>query len=205
MGKRTRTVLIAMLTACLCLALAVGGTYALFSDSAKVENHLQAGSLDVGLRWVKYTEYTLAADGQLKESETDKDVDLSETTTNDVTLFSVTDAVPNSWYEAELEVSNQGNVAFDYGVRILLDTDSLTDLQKKFAEQITITVTATGVSKSFSLSEIEDVDLGTMAAQGTAQTFTVRATFTDSANNDEVQKQSLNFDLQVYANQSVGA
>ena len=54
MGKSIRAALLSAIIACLCLVLIIGGTYALFSDSVTVNNHLAAGKLKVGLKMVGY-------------------------------------------------------------------------------------------------------------------------------------------------------
>ncbi len=59
-SRKTRVVLIAVIVAVLGLTLAVAGTYALFSDSATVNNHLSAGSLKIGLTRTKYDKHVLA-------------------------------------------------------------------------------------------------------------------------------------------------
>ncbi len=206
MSKRIRAVMLSMVTVCLCLALVIGGTYALFSDQVTVQNHLQAGKLEVGLFRVGYTANELTEDGVLSEGETDKErLELTDTTTEDITLFSVTDAVPGCWYRVDLEVANNGNIAFNYGVRMIWDRESATPEQVKFAGQMQITVEVGDVQKAqFFLSDAaaaEDIDLGSIFAKGEAQQFTVTAKFMDSDENNDVQKISLEFDLQVFATQ----
>lgn len=204
MGKRMRTVLVSMLVVCLCLALVVGGTYALFSDSVNVKNHLSAGSLKVGLNLLSYETCTLDDDGMMKTTKTTMDppVDLVKDGSK---LFQMTKAVPGSWYKAELEIYNKGDVAFDYRVRMLWNTDGqAAPEQEKLAGQIQITITdATGKETAFMLDEASDVKLGRMTAKSEATTFTVKAEFVDTDNNNDVQEISLEFDLQVYAEQAV--
>ena len=200
MSKKARTLLLSMVTACLCLALIVGATYALFSDTFTVNNHLQAGKLEVGLERIGYTTCTLGDDGTLTESEDPSVVDLID---DGSTLFQMDTIVPGSWYEAELRVSNNGDVAFDYGIRVLWNENAdATALQLALAGQIQITVTQGDTQKAqFMLDEAEDVDLSAIMAGAAAQTFTVKAEFVDSESNNEAQDAALDFDLQVYATQ----
>ena len=65
MSKKSRTLLLSMVTACLCLVLIVVATYALFSDTVSVNNHLKAGKLEVGLERIGYTTCTLDDNGTL--------------------------------------------------------------------------------------------------------------------------------------------
>ena len=203
MGKKARVLLISMTTVCLCLALLVCATYALFSDQVKVNNHLEAGSLEIGLVWTGYQKCELNAQGVLEVSEKQTmNTDLIDYSGK---LFDVGGAVPNSWYAAEIRVSNEGSIAFDYGVRMLWNEDNMaTDLQKELAGQIRITVTLGGgdtPAAEFMLSECakNDVDLGSIYAEGEAQTLTVKAEFVDTADNNAAQGADLQFDLQVYA------
>ena len=49
MAKRIRILVTAMATILICVALIAVGSYALFSDTTRVTNHLQAGDLDIKL------------------------------------------------------------------------------------------------------------------------------------------------------------
>ena len=203
MNKKTRTLLISMITACLCLALIIGATFALFSDVFSVNNHLAAGNLEVGLKRVSYQECVLNAEGELVTGEKDTtEINLVKDSSE---LFKVTKAVPGSWYEAEIGVENLGSVAFDYGVRIIWDGENASAGGLALAGQLQITITQNGEQKAkFMLDEAEDTDLSFIAANGAEQTFTVRSEFTDDAANHDAQSAELTFDLQVYATQSTG-
>lgn len=199
MGRKIRAVLLSMMVVCLCLALLVCATYALFSDLVTVNNHLQAGSLKLGLERVSYQTCTLADNGLLETSE--EDTTVVDLTADASSLFEIEEAAPFSWYEADIRVSNNGNVAFDYGVRMLWNSDgSATESQKELASQITITVTYGGEQVAqFPLNAGWDVNLGAILAGGDAQVFTLRAAFADDVDNNLVQQISLEFDMQVFA------
>ena len=207
MSKKARTLVLSMVTACLCLALIVGATYALFSDMFTVNNHLKAGKLEVGLERIGYTACTLGDDGTLTESEDPSVVDLVD---DGSTLFQMDTIVPGSWYEAKLRVRNNGDVAFDYGVRVLWNENAdANEKQLALASQIQITVTQGDTQKAqFMLDEAVDVDFAepvlaeSEADSDTSQTFTVRAEFVDDTANNEAQgAEKFEFDLQVYATQ----
>ncbi len=207
MSRRMRTVLLSMVMVCLCLALLIGGTYALFSDQETVNSYLKAGKLDAVLYRVEYQDCTLGENGMLVTSERNTDrIDLTNASSKDIMLFDIEKAVPQSWYEACLEVSNAGNVAFDYGVRMLWNVDGqATDAQKELASQIQITISGEDGTElaEFALSAGRDVDLGTILVGGAAQEFTVRAEFLNDPDNNIVQDVALEFALQVYAIQKV--
>lgn len=206
MSKKSRTLLLSMVTACLCLVLIVVATYALFSDTVTVNNHLKAGKLEVGLERIGYTTCTLDDNGTLVVSPKDETkINLAEDAS---VLFEMDRVVPGCWYEAELEVSNNGDVAFDYGVKILWnESGTATELQLILASQIQITVTQGDKQTQFMLNAAKDVNFDEpLLAKSehnatSSKTFTVRAEFVDDEENNQVQDTDLYFDLQVYATQ----
>lgn len=210
MSKSLRAVLISLVTVCICLALIIGGTYALFSDNVEVNSHLAAGSLKVKLDRVSYRECVLTEDGVLAESQPDnKRIDLTNTTTDDIKLFDVENSVPGCWYEVTLELANGGNVAFDYGMKMLWNGAEASEGEKALAEQIQITVTEGDKTLAeFMLGDCAtagdgngNIALGAMLAEDAAKKIVIRATFINDDENNTVQENSIAFDLQVYATQ----
>jgi predicted ribosomally synthesized peptide with SipW-like signal peptide len=200
---KKRTLLLSALTALLGVSVAVGASYALFTDQVTVNNHLSAGSLDVGLYRVEYKENVLVADGTMAESTPDTTrVDLTQ---NADKLFVIDDLfVPTSWYETTVEVSNSGDVAFDYGVRILWKDDPANDKDQIIAEQIQITISVGDTQKEqFYLCDCADYDvvLGSMLKGDAAEQFTVKAEFVNRDANNAAMQAEIEFDLQVYATQ----
>ena len=200
---KKRTLLLSALTALLGVSVAVGASYALFTDQVTVNNHLSAGSLDVGLYRVEYKENVLVADGTMAESTPDTTrVDLTQ---NADKLFVIDDLfVPTSWYETTVEVSNSGDVAFDYGVRILWKDDPANDKDQIIAEQIKITISVGDTQKEqFYLCDCADYDvvLGSMLKGDAAEQFTVKAEFVNRDDNNAAMQAEIEFDLQVYATQ----
>lgn len=200
---KKRTLLLSALTALLGVSVAVGASYALFTDQVTVNNHLSAGSLDVGLYRVEYKENVLVADGTMAESTPDTTrVDLTQ---NADKLFVIDDLfVPTSWYETTVEVSNSGDVAFDYGVRILWTDDTANDKDQIIAEQIQITISVGDTQKKqFYLCDCADYDvvLGSMLKGDAAEQFTVKAEFVNRDDNNAAMQAEIDFDLQVYATQ----
>ncbi len=219
MEKRTKTLLLSMLTLCICTLLVVGGTFALFTDKVTVNNHLSAGNLDVGLYRTSYKECVLDADGLMAESaENTKKINLVE---NPNELFTVSKAVPTSWYQATMEVSNKGTTAFDYGVCILWTDTKVGDKDycendEIIASQIRITITSENISDevadgtvivtdesgnpvevnyvTFMLDkcnlEENKISLGYLCVGDPVETFTVKAEFVD----DEVVSGIVNDD-----------
>lgn len=211
MSKSLRAVLLSLVTVCICLALLIGGTYALFSDNVQVNSHLSAGKLKVSLSRVEYKECVLTSDGTLAESQPDNTrVDLTSTTSDDLTLFNVEKSVPGCWYEVTLELGNGGDVAFDYGIKMLWDAENASAEEAAIAAQLEISV-AEGTENlaTFRLSEAAaagdegdgNLSLGYMAAGEGVKTLVIRATFVDDDDNNAAQEGNIEFDLQIFAAQ----
>ncbi len=205
MGSRnTRPILYSVLALCICTALIVGGTYALFTDTVKVNNHLSAGNLTVGLDRILYKQHVLADNGLMTDLEDKTVLDL---TNNANKIFNVEKAVPTSKYEATIRVSNntEGSTAFAYKVKILWSPNKdATDNDEALAAQLKITVTSTKLangSVSFYLDKCADhvMDMGYLLKGTDVDTFTVTALFEDGPNNDAAQNAALEFDVQVEA------
>lgn len=207
MEKRMRVLLLSVVTILIGVMVLVGGTFALFSDTVTVNNHLEAGSLKVGLKRTNYQQHVLDENGKMHEMSDNTIVDLLDTKDK---VFNITNAVPTSWYSATIEVSNLGDIAFDYGVRILWnEVGSATEKQIKFAEQIMITVSETNGAqiKEFKLVNYDgnDIEIGTISKKSDStatQSFIVKAEFLNTPDNNETQLITLDFDLQVYALQN---
>ncbi len=207
MGRIKRIVLLSMITLCLSVMMIVGGTFALFSDSQVVNNHLEAGNLDVGVYRVGYITHQLDSDGLMKTSQNDtSEVNLNKDTSK---IFEVKNAVPSSYYQATLKIVNEGSTPFDYGLRIIWESDDTTPaLEKNLAEQLEITVTSSKLNAPivFRLADCasNDVKLGYILKKGTAEEVTITALFVndDKVNNDAMLA-TIDFDVQIYAAQKI--
>lgn len=129
------------------MCVIVGATYALFTDTETVKNHLQAGNLDVKFERTNLEYTVLNNEGMMIVKTVTDDADFTETNLNNANVFGITDEskiVPGSYVKAELKVSHDidkdddgdSNVAFDYKVFIKLDKNSYNDL----ADQLYVTV-----------------------------------------------------------------
>ena len=205
MTKKKRSILMAVLTLVLCLAMLAGGTYALFSDQVTLTNHLQAGTLDITLiRTNLLTRSLNNTTGYLVLTEDPEDVDFSAPTGRNV--FDIVDGetliVPGCWYNAEMQITNNTDVAFGYWFEIVFDdTVDLT-----LAEQLKITVSTVDGDVSGKISETagligsESDPIGILAKTGSA-VFSIKVEFCDldySVNNNAKEK-SFDFDVIVHA------
>jgi hypothetical protein len=185
----------------LCTTIILGASYALFDETISVENHLQAGNLDATLTRTNLKYSVLDANGVLKAHEDGKDEDFTGTTTKNI--FGLTGdqkIVPESYFEAEMNLANNGTVAFDYEVEIKVLGQS-----NKFAEQLKVTITTEEGTKTLMLSEIDGklvISTGRLLLNDST-TFTVRVEFVNDVANDAAQNQTCSFDLVVSAVQSV--
>ncbi len=180
-----------------------GATFALFTGKSTVNNHLKAGNLTVGLYRTSYETHALTKEGLLETSAADTTrVDLTKDAKQ---LFTVANAVPESWYKAAVEVSNDGSVAFEYGMRILWNEGGKASADEVlFASQMEITLTyGEEQTEVFMLNQSGDKDIALgKLLQSEKASFTVKAEFKNDPRNDEVQNTSVDFDIQVYATQS---
>ena len=204
MTKKKRSVLLSVMTLALCLALIASGTYALFSDEVRLTNHLQAGTLDITLTRNSLTTKSLdQTTGFLTEATKTDPVDFSNPTNKNI--FDITDdtlIVPGSYYSAEMQITNNSDVAFGYWLEIVFDgTVDLT-----LAEQIKITVTTSDGAKSISttldksngLIGEETSPIEVLAKTGSTL-FTISVEFSDLGNNNDAKNKTFEFDVIVHA------
>ena len=214
--KSKKTLISSSIIILLCLAIILGVTYALFTDSITTSSHLRAGTLDAVLTRTNLKYSVLGENGRLVENEITADVDFTEDSSDNV--FGISDNMriaPKSYFDADFSLghADESNVAFDYAVGIELNGTS-----NALAAQLEVTVTRPdGTTVAKKLSEFTGgytVVVGTIEANAANQNFSVRIDFvndvTVNANlasgatpidNDLAQIQELDFDLYVEATQ----
>lgn len=206
----------ALLYVCIALllttSLAVGVSYALFTDSVEVQNHLEAGTLDVTLERTSL-EYTFLNEEGYLVTKTEGALDLTEATKENVFGLDTTTTkiVPGSYFDAKLAIGNNGNVAFDYSVEIKLLTKD-EELANALAKQLKVTITdAEGKAVAeYMLSDLHgeancEVKAGHMKANETKHNFGVKVEFVNHADNNDAKSQEVAFDLIVSAVQATEA
>lgn len=204
-----RILLISCTVILVCVSVIVGMTYALFTDSVTVQNHLKAGKLDVSLVRTNLKYSVLNEDGQLEEVElsgTDNEVDFTESTPENVFGLDGTNKkiVPGSFFEAKMKLENNGNVAFAYEVKL-----HFSDSANALSDQLQVTVThPDGHTTTKTLSELSSamtIAEGEMTASDDAQGFVVKISFPDLPNQNAAQNLTTAFDLSVSATQSTAS
>ena len=199
-GHKGSSFLVACAIMLLCIVLMIGGGYALWSDSASVENHLTAGTLKVKLERISLTKTCLDdTTGYLAVSEDTTTVDLTSSTTQTVNVFGIGEnekIVPCASYDAKLRLTNNGAVAFSYEVII-----KLTSVSNELAGQLKVYVDNVdmGYLSAYADAGQAIVATSTMAKNDTAKEFSVKIVFADLDENNAAQNQQATFDLLVNA------
>ena len=209
--NRKRALLVSASVILLCMTIIVGMTWALFTDTQKVSNHLQAGDLSITLKRTELTKTTLNAQGKLVTSAADTTV-VNFSNPTDENVFGIVEGekiVPGTKYVAKMQVENHSDVAFGYWIEIVCtDKTNGADL----AKQLKVTVN-TGTDASASVNDGLTVGsssnyVGELIIGATAE-FTVTVEFLDSFvaennidHNDLAQGENLSFDLVVHAVQA---
>lgn len=203
MINKKRALLVSCSLILLCMSVIVGMTYALFTDTVSVKNHLKAGSLDISLIRTDLEYSVLDDNGYLAVTKVEDDLNFTATTDENVFGIDATDIkiAPGSYFDADMALVNKGDVAFTYSVSIQLIGDA-----NALAEQLQVTVThPDGKTTTKMLNELSgglSIATGEMSATDTLQTFSVRVEFMDVAANNEAQTQTAVFDLVVAAVQA---
>lgn len=217
--KRVRTLLMASVTIMLCMGLLIGGTYALWSKTVSVTNHLVAGNLDLKLERIALSKKMLDNQtGYMKTVSNTDTVDL--TRGSDVNVFGIEEGelvVPTSYYEAEMRLTNNGSVAFKFDYTIKLKTENnTTDEISELAKQLKVYIDDEdkGYLSTFITTDAEDnnnivdgkVVVSSCIGKGTdtSKTFKVKIEFVndqDDGNivNNTAMNKEVKFDLIVKA------
>ncbi len=204
MGKRTRTIVFASMMIMICLATIVGGTYALWSTTETVTTHISSGKMDVGFKRIGLVKNAVSTTTGYLEAKTytaaEAEADL---TTDNVNVFDIADGeklVPGASYEVELEIKNNGDVAFDFDVVIKLANSN------KLAEQLIVSIDGTekGALSTF-VNDGQAIIDSMSVAKGATKTFKVKIEFKDNSTNNEAMSLDASFDLIVNATQKTAA
>ncbi len=216
--KKKRALLVSCSVILLCMSLIVGMTYALFTDSVSVGNHLKAGNLDVTLTRTNLEYSVLNKDGEFETETVTATEDFSKITGENVFGIDSKDIqiVPGSYFDAEMQIAHgeNSNVAFNYSVTVSL-ISSANDL----TDQLQVTITHSDGTKTVKkLSELASglsISAGKMKSGAAPETFSIRVDFIDDVeynkdlaageaamSNNKAQGQTAVFDLVVTATQA---
>lgn len=212
MKFKSRILILSSLAITLSLILITLSTFALFTDNIYITHHLQAGTLEASLKRVNLEYNVLDSRGYLTNMKSDEILDLSDTSTNKLNVFGISDEtllVPGNFYEATLELSNNGNVAFKYWIEIISNDEILSDLAGQMEIKVT-TYDKSSLEKEYTafISDglfvgNEVFPLGELTTNDNTVKFKVKITFIDSILNNNAKEDKVNFDIIVYAVQSI--
>lgn len=208
MTKKHRVLIVSFATVLLAVALIVGATYALFSNTQTVTNHLQAGTLKVRLVRVSGSAMVLDNTGKLTEKSCGVK-DFTDATTDNIFGLAANDLiVPGSTLEANLKIKNGGNVAFGYWIELVINGELTEDESAALAEQLRFTLVHEGETvveakklKAKGLFVGSNTDLfGPILVQSEAD-LSVKVEFEDLKDtvNNTAQTGNFSFDLIVHA------
>ena len=206
MKNKIKILFISYAVILLCTCFIATGTYALFTDSAKVTNHLKAGNLDIKLERVNLEYQVLNEEGYLEKYLNQDRVNFTGLVGKNIFGLDSKNilVVPGSYFEAKLEIKNNGNVAFEYRCEIILN-QAVNELSKQVVVTITDSNNAVSIMNLSDISNGYTFKLGEMNNNVLTDSFTIRLEFLDDAkNNVEVdnnlaKNQELSFDLVVEA------
>lgn len=209
--KRLKGLVLAMVAVMLCVTTMVAGTFALFTDSAKITNHLQSGALDVSLSRVEATRTILNEEGYLEEKKVGGG-DFSNA--NSENLFGLTSdekIVPGSVLTADMRIANDSDVAFGYYIQFILSTDSQKISADTLAEQLKITIIGdeeVSAKLSDGLTLGSEDDFVAVVGVGESKEFTVKVEFVNDAidtsvDNNDAMSQNVYVDFVVMAVQQL--
>ncbi|MCQ3035603.1 MAG: SipW-dependent-type signal peptide-containing protein [Bacilli bacterium] len=185
--------------ALVCLAgVAVGTTYALFTSSKTVNNHINVGNLKAGFYLASITNDEITSTGdiaidQAKDLSTyagyeaGRGVDLAVYADD---VVAVENFVPTMQGQAKFSVYNLGSIKFNYELKVISKTFTLTDgtnADDQFDDQIELTLTGTA--------------LGSLEANSSVSDVVISYKFLDKDNNNDYQLASFSFDVQLVATQ----
>lgn len=197
-SKKGRILLASIVGFVLFGGLAIGATYALFSDSATVNSHIQAGTLQVGFKRTALVGTKIDETGSVVDFTNNDVIDLKESEDD---IFAFESAVPTLYQEATLEVENLGTLAFNYSIKFDENVISNYGLE----DQLYVTVThedkvITEGKLGDLLAQDELTPIDTLAA-GSKDTFNVKVEFLDHELNNNVKADELTFDFTLYCEQ----
>ena len=210
-----KSIVIAVLTIVVCVGIVTASTLAVFTSSMLVENHLEAGTLNVKLERTKLEKTGLNDDGLLETYPVDNSV-IEYTGKNTVNVLGLgTDEliVPGLDCKSTLRLTNGGNIAFTYNIKLVVKGDAA-GAMNALGEQLVFTaVTEEGTySKTFGEIGLNNyvIASGSMLVGDPAETFTVQLQFKDydkgpgadtvlGTTNNKAQGKSFYFDIVIEA------
>ena len=210
-----KSIVIAVVTILLCIGIVTASTLAVFTSSMVVENHLEAGTLSVTLTRINLEKTGLNDDGLLESFDPD-DSRIDFTEENKLNILGLDKdelIVPGLWCKSTLELSNQGNIAFTYNIKLVIKGDA-EGAMNALGEQLLFTAKTEEGEYSKTLSQVGfdgyTIASGSMLVGDPEETFTIELFFIDhdagedpdevlGFTNNKAQGKSFYFDIVIEA------
>lgn len=218
--KKERLLLISCLLLALCIGIIIGIIIGVSlsnqTNPFSAVHHLNSGTLDITMKRTSLEYRIPGDDGHMQVINVSDELDFTESTANNVFGLDSDDIliVPGSYFEAEMELTNDTQTAVAYSVMVYLNGEP-----NELAKQLRVIVTRfDGITEQRMLSEFGTgmpIQLGEIAVGVDAQSFRVRVEFLndvvynaglpegtpkeDRMNNNAAQSQTISFDLAVTA------
>lgn len=207
--NRKRVLLASIAIILLCFMIIVGSTYALFTDTKTIKNHLQAGDMAITLKRVELVKTTLNDSGFLETTNPPIKTVRDFTKATEENVFELEKdekIVPGSKFEAKMQIENHSDVAFGYWVEIVCTDKSAGE---HLAQQVKVTVngqndvianglTVGGQGNYVGILGVDDIENFTVIVEFVNKPVNFENGVLGSDNN-AAQEEKLSFDLVVYA------
>ncbi len=210
-----KSIVIALVTIAACIGIVTAGTLAIFTDTMVVENHLEAGTLDVTLERIQLDKTALNKEGLLEKFDTDyTTVSFTEKNSSNILGLSTDEViVPGLDCSSVLKLTNGGNIAFTYNIKLVVKGDA-EGAMNALGEQLVFRATTEEGTYEKTLSEVGAdgyvIASGSMLVGDPAETFTVGLSFVDhdagenpdkvlGETNNKAQGKSFYFDIIIEA------
>ena len=206
MKRRSKIILVVIALVLCCVASVIGATYGLLYETFSTRNHLIAGSLKVTLVRQRLISKNIDSNGNMRSVIDDSVKDFTSSTQDNIFgIGTDTLLVPGSSFTAEMNIGNNGNVAFYYYVEVIFNS-VISD--SEFASMLKFSVeSANGVKKETLIKDgltLGENDQGLGLVQvGASESFTVKLEFLDDDKNNNVENKFVIFDLLVHVEQQV--
>lgn len=195
----------------MCLILITLSTFALYTETILINQHLQSGTLDIELKRTNLKYNYLSENGYFVEKENFEIIDFSNTYTTRNNIFDITEKtliIPGSYFNASMKLYNKGNVPFIYWIEVVLKDykDNI------LASQLEVIVTIyDNLDKKEYISNLDEGlilgnevnPLGEMMVNSSPLKFDIKITFIDSISNNNAKNENVNFDIIVHAVQKI--
>lgn len=189
-------------------SIIIGVTFSLFTDTVSSKNnHIQAGTLDVGLYMSEKMDAYADAQGMISENTqlfvTPDNRDGLDMSVDTNPMISINNVMPGYYGARKLKIKNNSTIQIDYFITVVTNGFDA-DTEGTLKDVLTIIITIGDQSYTYSggaeINGIVSLKLGTNVLPKTESPFSIRYEIDESAGN-EFQGKSVNLDFTILAQQ----